>query len=151
LDRTGIVGAIGITHALYRRAEEGGSYNVDTSLNQFNNWYLDLGLHGEEATAAIKAKDPEFKVLRHDTDLFTLAGMTKQSLHKSHGSGKGELFDPARFTAVEMRWGQEGEKAEILDWTKIVRFSGQKEDNLQYGYDHGSHMPGADQPEWMHP
>ena len=149
--RTGVVGAIGITHALYRRVEDGDSYNIDTSLNQFNNWYLDLGLHEEETVAAIKAKDPEFKVLRYDIDLFTLASTTKQSLRKSHASGKGELFDPARFTAVEMRWGREGEKEEVLDWAQIVRFSGQKEDNVQYCYDHGSHMPGSDQPEWIHP
>lgn len=118
---------------------------MDTSLNQFNNWYLDLGLHSDEAIAAIKAKDPEFMV-RHDTDLFTMASRTKQSLHKSHGSSEGELFDPARFSEVEMRWGRGGETAVVLDWTKIVRFSGEK---LEYGYDQGSHMPGIDLPEWV--
>ncbi|KAJ5201415.1 uncharacterized protein N7498_006078 [Penicillium cinerascens] len=100
--QTGVVGAIGITHALYQRVEEEDSCNVDTSLNQFNNRYLDLTLHEEEAVAPIKAKDLEFKVLSHDTDLFTLVSMTKQSLRKSHGSGKDELFDPPRFTVVEM-------------------------------------------------
>ncbi|KAJ5109646.1 hypothetical protein N7532_002291 [Penicillium argentinense] len=60
--QTGIVGAIAITHALYRRAHEGGSYNVDTSLNQFNNWYLDLGLQDPDTAATIKAKDPDFMV-----------------------------------------------------------------------------------------
>lgn len=96
------MGAIGITHTLHNSTENGGSHRVDTSLNQFNNWYLDLGLHGEDVVATITAKDPEFLV-RHDTDLSTLANRTKQSLHKSQGSGKGDLFDPVRFTAVEMR------------------------------------------------
>lgn len=120
---------------------------MDTSLNQFSNWYLNLGLHGEEATAAIKTKDPEFMV-RHDTDLFTMATRMQQSLHKSHGSGEGELFDPARYTEVEMRWERDAETARVLDWTRIVRFSG-KGDMLEYGYDRGSHMPGADTPEWV--
>lgn len=82
-------------------AENGGSHTVDTSLNQFNNWYLDLGLHGDDVVAAIKAKDPEFLV-RHDTNLFTMASRTKRSLHKSHGGGKGDPLDPARFPAVEV-------------------------------------------------
>lgn len=148
-NRTGIVGAIGISHALDRRSREGGSYNVDTSLNQFNNWYLDLGLQDEETLAAIKSRHPDFLV-RHDTDLFTMISLTRESLHNSHGSGKGELFDPARFTTMDMRWGREREMAEFLDWTQIVRFSGPSDQNrVRYGYDHGSHMPGADTPEWF--
>lgn len=59
------------------------------------------------------------------------------------------MFDPFQFMSVEMRWGREGEMAEVLDWRKIVRIEGQGQgqgqvDGLQYGYDHGSHMPGAD-------
>ncbi|CAF0843859.1 unnamed protein product [Rotaria sp. Silwood1] len=34
--QTGIVGAIAIVQALHKRAHQGGSYNVDVSLNQFN-------------------------------------------------------------------------------------------------------------------
>lgn len=143
------MGAIGISHALDRRSREGGSYNVDTSLNQFNNWYLDLGLHDEETMAAIKSRNSGFLV-RHDTDLFTMASQTHGSLHKSHGSGKEELFDPARFTTMDMRWGRDGETAEFLDWTQIVRFSGPSDpDRVQHGYDHGSHMPGGDTLEWF--
>lgn len=122
---------------------------MDTSPNRFNNWYFNLRLHGEETIAAVKAKDPEFMV-RHDTDLFTMASRTKQNLHKSHGSGEGKLFDPARFTEVEMRWRTDTETVLVLDWMRIVRFSG-KEDKLEYGYEQGTHMPGTDLPEWIQP
>ena len=117
------MGAIGICHALHHRTREGGSYNVDTSLNHFNNWYLDLGLQGDDTIAAIRSRDPDFLV-RHGTDLFTMVSQTEHSLHKSHGCGKGGLFDPTRFTRIEMRWGREGATAEFLDWTQIVRFRG---------------------------
>ncbi|CAF1637076.1 unnamed protein product, partial [Didymodactylos carnosus] len=40
--QTGIIGAIAVMNALNRRAHEGGSYNVDVSLNQFNTWYISL-------------------------------------------------------------------------------------------------------------
>lgn len=87
-------------------------------------------------------------MVRHDTDMFTMATRTKQSLHKNHGSGEGELFDPARFAEVEMCWGRDGDTALVLDWTRIVRFSG-KEGKLEFGFDQGSHMPGIDLPEWL--
>jgi len=99
-------------------------------------------LHGDEATAALKAKDPHFLV-RHDTDLFTMAARTRQSLQKNHGSGPGELFDPARFAKTPMRWGRDGEVAEMLDWSRMVTFSG-----MEYGFDHGSCRPGSDVAEW---
>jgi len=38
---TGIAGTAGILTALMKRAEQGGSYKVDLSLNYYNQWLAD--------------------------------------------------------------------------------------------------------------
>ncbi|KAK5168145.1 uncharacterized protein LTR77_006713 [Saxophila tyrrhenica] len=35
---TGIAGCVGVMHALVRRAEEGGNYGIDASLNYYSQW-----------------------------------------------------------------------------------------------------------------
>ncbi|KAF2167344.1 hypothetical protein M409DRAFT_33832, partial [Zasmidium cellare ATCC 36951] len=63
--QTGLTGAISIMHALLLRSSTGGSYNIDISLNQFNNWFLrNVGLHTPSVQASLHALHPDFK-LRH--------------------------------------------------------------------------------------
>ncbi|OCK77889.1 CAIB/BAIF family enzyme [Lepidopterella palustris CBS 459.81] len=145
--QTGIIGAIGILQALLLRSTSGGSYNVDTSLNAFNLWYLNLGFYSPDVSRSILAKHPDFKP-RHTTDVFTLFDMTRQTCRKATGEGKGELFDPARFITEEVRWGKKGENGRYLDWTKLITFSAAGEEGIRLGYDRGSTMPGSDEPVW---
>ncbi|KAF5228895.1 hypothetical protein FANTH_14385 [Fusarium anthophilum] len=68
--QTGIIGLIGILAAVDRRANEGGSYLVDISLNQYNQFLLSLGEYPEETQAALRAQHPDLK-LRHYNTIFT--------------------------------------------------------------------------------
>ena len=54
--QTGIVGCVGILHALHRRAEVGGSYLVDTSLNQLNCFVMGLGAQSEDVLRMLREK-----------------------------------------------------------------------------------------------
>lgn len=146
-----MVGAIGVLHAVQQRSTDGGSYNVDLSLNSFNLWYLNLGLQDAANSALLLARNPNFHP-RHHTDTFTLFDDTRKSAFDATGDKPGELFDPAHYCTGEIRWGKEGEVARYLDWTKIVTFgsgtSQAKGSSTQLGYDRGSCITGSDKPEW---
>lgn len=140
--------------ALVQRAESGGSFNVDLSLNQFNNWYLSLGLHDATTYQQLRAQHPHFHP-RFDTELFVLLDMTKKTCIEAGGAGEGELFDPARWTTGEINWGRQGEEARYLDWTRLVSFTsrrgGRDDHPLQLSFEHGSCLPGSHEPEWLAP
>lgn len=148
--RTGLVGGAAISHALYRRASEGGSYNVDISLTQFNNWYIrTIGLQTDNTQKSIRTMHPDLKP-RHDTELFELIDLTAKTTRISHGHDKGQLWDPARWTSGPVRWGKEGEIASYLDWARIVTFRDADEaGSAPFGLEHGSSMPGSDKAVWQ--
>lgn len=120
------------------------------SLTQFNNWYIrSLGLHDENAKAGLRALHPDFNP-RHDTELFELIEMTIKTTRASNGDGPGKLWDQGRWTTGPARWGKEGETARYLDWKRIVNIEGQTSDKEEFfGFDHGSCMPGSDEPSWL--
>lgn len=136
--------------ALSRRASEGGSYNVDIALNTFNNWLLrEVGLHDKETQASLRALHPEF-LPRHDTGFFEMAPMILGTTKKSNGTGPGQLWDPARFTTGIIRWGVAGEEAQYLDWRRIVSVDSKVgEQEVVFGFDRGSCMPGSDEARWL--
>ena len=137
-------------HALVQRAETGGDYNVDLSLNQFNLWYLGLGLHDAQTARELLKKHPNFKP-RHDTELYPLIDMTRKTCTEATGTGKGDLFDPDRWTTGEINWGKAGEEARYLDWRRFLTFSPDsgKGDYLELSFDHGSCLPGSHEPKWL--
>jgi hypothetical protein len=136
--------------ALIKRSSGGGSYNVDTSLTQFNNWYIrDQGLHSQETQASLRAMHPYFHP-RHDSEIFELITMTMETTKASHGFGAGKLWDPARFTTGPIRWGKDGEVAKFLDWRRIVTVTGDSgKTDVVFGFKGGSCMPGSDLPVWL--
>lgn len=136
--------------ALLKRASVGGSYNVDVSLTQFNNWYLrSVGLHSPETQEALRYAYPDFQP-RHDTDIFELITMTIGATMAANGNGEGQLFDAARLTSGPIRWGKEDEVAKYLDWRRIVMVSVDgKNDQVVFDFQNGSCMPGSDEPIWL--
>lgn len=136
--------------ALLKRSLDGGSYNVDVSLTQFNNWYIrELGLHDKQTRASLRALHPGFRP-RHDTDIFALISLTMQATKISNGVGAGQLWDPTRFTTGSARWGKEGEIARYLDWSRIVTIKGYGgRQDVVLGINRGSCMPGSDEPAWL--
>ncbi|OAL22848.1 hypothetical protein AYO22_06756 [Fonsecaea multimorphosa] len=148
--QTGLVGGIAIMQSLMKRASSGGSYNVFVSLNQFNNWYLrSVGQHDEETQATIRALYPGF-LPRHDMDIFELISRTLEATKTVNGDGKGQLFDPAKFTTGSIRWGKEGEIAKYLDWRRIVVVKNDDgDDGVWFRFENGSCIPGSDEPRWL--
>lgn len=136
--------------ALSRRASEGGSYNVDISLNTFNNWLLrEVGLHDKETQASLRALHPDF-LPRHDTGFFEMAPMVLGTTKKSNGTGPGQLWDPARFTTGTIRWGVADEQAQYLDWRRIVSVDSKVgESEVVFDFNGGSCMPGSDEAKWL--
>lgn len=136
--------------ALLRRASEGGSYNVDVALNTFNNWLIrEVGLHDRQTQASLRALHPDF-LPRHDTGFFEMVPMVLQTTQKSNGTGLGQLWDRARFTAGKIRWGQADEEATYLDWRRIVTVnSGTEEEEVVFDFETGSCMPGSDEAKWL--
>jgi crotonobetainyl-CoA:carnitine CoA-transferase CaiB-like acyl-CoA transferase len=55
---TGWLSAYGAMIALARRAREGGSWHVQTSLSQVCSWYQRLGDDNDPATAVMNPMDP---------------------------------------------------------------------------------------------
>jgi hypothetical protein len=136
--------------ALLRRASEGGSYNVDIALNTYNNWLIrEVGFHDEQTQASLRALHPNF-LPRHDTGFFEMVPMLLESTMKSNGTGPGQLWDRARFTKGIIRWGQENEEAEYLDWRRIVSVENKLgEREVVFDFDSGSCMPGSDEAKWL--
>ena len=145
-----MAGAIAIMQALLQRSSEGGSYNIDVSLNQFNNWLLrDVGIHDEQTQSSIRALHPDFTP-RHDTGFFEMVPQVIETIKKSNGVGTGQLWDEARFTTGNIRWGKENEQARYLDWNQIVSVESEKgRREGMFGFQAESCMPGSDKPHWL--
>lgn len=149
--------------ALLQRASTGGSYNVQVSLTQFNNWYLrDVGLHSRATQDSLRALHRGF-LPRHDMDIFELITKTVEQTKTLRETDVGKLWDPAKFTTGPIRWGgPEGERASYLDWRRIVMVKrGESEDGgeekgeekdtnmVMFDFKHGSCLPGSDEPKWL--
>lgn len=149
-NRTGLVGAIATMQGLMRRSAEGGSYNVEVSLTQFNNWYLrQVGLHSQGTQGSLRKLHPDFQP-RHDMDIFELITATIAAMKALGEKDVGHLWDPAKFTSGPTRWSKEGETATYLDWRRIVTVKNDKGQPLVvFDFDHGSCLPGSDLAEWL--
>lgn len=138
--------------SLLQRASDGGSYNVEVSLTQFNNWYLrDVGLHSQETQVSLRALHPGF-LPRHDMDIFELITKTVETTKALRESDVGRLWDPAKFTSGPIRWGgRDGETATYLDWRKIVTVKTEDDEKYLAVFDfkNGSGLPGSDEPKWL--
>ncbi|KAI6600882.1 hypothetical protein MCOR06_000602 [Pyricularia oryzae] len=77
--QTGLAGLVGILAAVDRRATDGGSYVVDVSLNQYNQWLLSLGQLAPQVQRALRELHPRL-ALRHHDDMLNLTTKLMQSL-----------------------------------------------------------------------
>uniref|UniRef100_L7IYV5 CAIB/BAIF family enzyme n=1 Tax=Pyricularia oryzae (strain P131) TaxID=1143193 RepID=L7IYV5_PYRO1 len=77
--QTGLAGLVGILAAVDRRATDGGSYVVDVSLNQYNQWLLSLGQLAPRVQRALRELHPRL-ALRHHDDMLNLTTKLMQSL-----------------------------------------------------------------------
>ncbi|KAH7199172.1 CoA-transferase family III domain-containing protein [Fusarium oxysporum] len=137
--QTGIIGLVGILAAVDRRANEGGSYLVDISLNQYNQFLLSLGEYPEEVQAALRAQHQDLK-LRHYHTIFTAT----QKMVKSLQSSVPSLFKKSHWGNIESNFGKGGGMLEELTYVlPPTTFNKTKP-----AYDVGSCFPGTHEPRW---
>ncbi|KAJ3454000.1 hypothetical protein MRS44_018632 [Fusarium solani] len=137
--QTGIIGLIGILAAIDRRANEGGSYMVDISLNQYNQFLLSLGEYPKTVQEAIRAQHGDLE-LRHYHTIFAATQKMIKSLQTSVPS----LFKDEYWDEIESNFGKEDGKLETLTYVRPPT----KFDVTKLGYDVGSCFPGTYQPRW---
>lgn len=134
--QTGVVGAIAIMQALYKRAHEGGSYNVDISLNQFNMWYISLGQYIDEQRIDIMSKHSHLH-LRHTDEMTSIVPKTIMSMVRSVG----KIFGPQNFETINSpKWdiANTGTSVPITFLASVMTF-----DETSPSYDVGSCPSGS--------
>ncbi|KAJ6198165.1 caib baif family enzyme [Bipolaris maydis] len=137
--QTGIVGLLGVLAAVDKRANEGGSYTVDVSLNQTNQFLLSLGKLPPEVQASLRALHPDFAPRRSD-DMGALITKYLQTACTNTPT----LFKPRYFNQRESNYGRADGKLEMLRFVT----SPTNLDVTALGYDVGSCFHGAYAPEW---
>ncbi|KAL7916778.1 CoA-transferase family III domain-containing protein [Trichoderma velutinum] len=137
--QTGIIGLIGILAAIDRRANEGGSYLVDVSLNQYNQFLLSLGEYPEEVKAALRSQHCDLK-LRHYHTIFTATQMMLGSLRKSVPN----LFKDNYWGDIKSNFGKVDGTLETLTYVLPPTHF----DETKLAYDVGSCFPGTYEPRW---
>lgn len=135
--QVGLCGAAGIMDALLLRSTEGGSYSVDVSLNQFNLFYISLGLLPDEEQSRLRQEHKGLS-LRHYDDM--ISGLTKVS--KSIGSVTPDFFTKKdHYSVAKANWGIDGE---------IVTYAKPAIDYTDFAVDFklGTCKPGSYSPRW---
>jgi hypothetical protein len=103
---TGYLAAYGAMIALARRAREGGSWHVQTSLSQVCSWYQRLGDDNDPAAATMNPNNPgdiQPYLAQMDTDDFGRIEYLTPALHLTETEPRWDL-PPARLGAHEAVW-----------------------------------------------
>lgn len=138
--QVGIIGLIGIFHALYHRVKTGASSTVSVSLNQFNVFYIGLGVQDDETQKSLRELHEASLSLRHFDDMHRLVRKTLTSLMKTTP----KLFNPKHFCRIDANLGgPEGEKMTYLG--PVANY-----EKTVLKYDVGSCFLNAYEAEWPH-
>lgn len=140
------LGVVGILNGLYKRNLEGGSYNVDLSLTQYDIFLLRLGLLPPQEQQRLKeeaSKDenPETSLLklRHHHDMTILIPKAVIFFKKLYPA----LFRKESFGVVESGWADGGAK-ETMNYLKSPLELG----NVDLSPSVGSYPIGTFAPDW---
>lgn len=134
---TGVIGSSAVMHALIRRAEEGGSYGVDASLNYYSQWLVNsCGEYPSDIWADVWHRHGK-PVFRHYHSMqYTLPRMF-ELLHEYDSE---TLFNPKFFERRES--GAVGHT--FLQVKPVASF----EDDVELKYNVGTRGNGVDAPKW---
>ncbi|KAI3318366.1 CoA-transferase family III [Xylariaceae sp. AK1471] len=134
---TGVVGSTAVLEALMKRAQDGGSYGIDVSLNYYSQWLVrSCGTYSDEVWQELWQRygSPTFR--HYHSMLYLLPAMMK--LLVQHDSLT--LFSPSFFQPME---------AKYLDTTFIrPKPVAQFASGVELKYHVGTRGNGVDQPVW---
>ncbi|KAF5625191.1 CAIB BAIF family enzyme [Fusarium tjaetaba] len=137
--QTGLAGIIGILSAIHQRSKIGGSYNVDVSLTQFNQFLLGLGKHSAQVQQHLKNLHPDLNV-RHYDDMLSL---TEKFMRTAYGNTP-RLFNSKYFDETPSRFnGLEGQTETLTYVGPAATY-----DVTKLHYDIGSCFLDTYPPEW---
>ncbi|KAH9821974.1 CoA-transferase family III [Teratosphaeria destructans] len=134
---TGVIGSAATLHALMKRAEEGGSYGVDVSLNYYSQWLVrSVGEYPADVWSELWQRHGS-PVFRHYHSMqYTLPAML--DLIAKHDSDV--IFNPAFF---------EQRRSKAVGHTFVqVKPIAQFADDVELAYNVGTRTNGVDQPRW---
>ncbi|TLD31407.1 hypothetical protein PspLS_01747 [Pyricularia sp. CBS 133598] len=138
--QTGLAGLIGILAAVDRRSTEGGSFVVDVSLNQYNQWLVSLGQLAPEVQKGVRELHTGFAP-RHYDDMLSLTSKLMQSLVTQV---PGLFAKPEYFGQIKRDF--HAPNGELEDLTYLLPAA--RYDVTRLGYDVGSCLLGKYDPEW---
>ncbi|KAM4057777.1 coA-transferase family III domain-containing protein [Hirsutella rhossiliensis] len=137
---TGVIGCTAILHALVQRAEKGGSYGVNVSLNYYSQWLVhSCGTYDDNVWAHLWRRhgSPAF---RHYHNTRRTGPALLQLLHQHDGQQDG-LFNPAFFG----RYRSEAVGVTVDRLRPLAQFRDQL---VQLRYNVGTRGNGVDEPVW---
>ncbi|KAF4437161.1 CAIB/BAIF family enzyme [Fusarium austroafricanum] len=137
--QTGLAGLIGILSAIHQRSKKGGSYNIDVSLSQFNQFLLGLGKHSAQVQQDLRTLHPNLKV-RHYDDMMSLTEKFMRTAYENTP----QLFNPRYFDEIQSRFNGLGGQTETLRYVRSAALY----DVTELGYDIGSCFLDTYPPEW---
>ncbi|KAH7024757.1 CoA-transferase family III domain-containing protein [Microdochium trichocladiopsis] len=142
---TGIIGCVGILHALILRAEKGGSYGVDTALNYYSTWLAEsVGEYPAAVWQDLWQRHDNF-VLHHYENMQHMFPKLMPIMHHADGA---VLFKPQFFEqrkAAACGEGGEGGGVTFVLPRPIADFTG---GTVELKYDVGTRGNGVDAPVW---
>ncbi|KAF5711627.1 alpha methylacyl racemase [Fusarium mundagurra] len=135
---TGIIGCVGILHALILRAENGGSFGVDTALNYYSAWLAEsVGTYPEPVWDDLWARHGK-PVFRHYENMQKMFPRMLPLLFEEDGH---VLFKPEFFEARKTKVSG----ATFILPKPILQFSNK---TVDLRYDVGTRGNGVDKPLW---
>ncbi|MCJ1471141.1 hypothetical protein MMC07_009789 [Pseudocyphellaria aurata] len=134
----GVIGSTGILHALIQRAEQGGSYGVDVSLNYYSQWLVrSCGTYPAEIWDEVWTRHA-CPVFRHfDNTRRTVPAMLKLL----HQYDEEVLFQPAFFG----QYRSEAVGVSVIRVKPVAQF---KDNVVELKYNVGTRGNGVDKPIW---
>ncbi|KAH7323210.1 CoA-transferase family III domain-containing protein [Stachybotrys elegans] len=135
---TGVMGSVGILHALIMRAEQGGSFSVDTALNYYSAWLAEsVGEYPADVWADLWERHNK-PVLRHYENMQHMFAKLLPLMYMKDGQ---ILFKPQFF---------EGRRAGAVGATFVLPkpISQFTENTVDLRFDVGTRGNGVDAPVW---
>ncbi|KAH8159572.1 hypothetical protein CIB48_g8679 [Xylaria polymorpha] len=133
---TGSLGTIGALSGIYRRATQGGSWIIRTSLSQYNLFLLSLGSYPTEVQDELRRRhDPQFFALRHSDSVDEVGKRALRSIRRLHP----RLFaDSVMQSTYSLGFGG------IVRWPREAL----KVNGLRIGHVRATRPNGFDDPTW---
>lgn len=135
---TGVSGCTGVLHALIQRAEQGGSYGVDVSLNYYSQWLVrSCGTYDKDIWEELWKRHGSPVFRHYDNTRRTVPEMLKLL----HQFDENTLFQPSFFE----RYRSEAVDVTVVKVKPVARF---KENVVELKYNVGTRGNGIDKPIW---